>query len=180
MHAIITFTKEDFLTNYLFVVSKSKAITRMRRRGVFVLSGWLLLMAIVFYFLEDLTWMWYCIAASCAAFILFPQLQKLVYKKQYKKFVLEKFGKLQDVPFDITLTADKFIYKNIFSDVSLNTSQIENISETADYFFVKFHSQDTITLPKRSFDYNELNSLLTDIAQANNVSINRELEWKWK
>lgn len=180
MHAVITFTQEDFLTNYLFVASKYKLTARIRRQGAFVLSGWFLFMAIVCFLGDDLTWTGYCIAASVAAFLLFPQLQKQAHKRQYKTLVLEKFGKLKNIPFDITLTADKFIYKSIYSEVYLNTLQIETITEISDYFFVKFHSQDTITLPKRSFDYEELNNLLTNIAQANNLQVNRELNWRWK
>ncbi|MVN90139.1 YcxB family protein [Mucilaginibacter aquatilis] len=180
MHAIITFTKEDLLTNCLFVVSKSKLAKRTRNRGVIFLTVWFLLLAAWCFYEGDMEWTGYCIGLACVTFILLPFLQKNIYKKIYNKHTNEKFEKLKNAPFDITLTPDSFIYKSIFSDVTLNTSQIENITETGNHFFVKFNSQDTITLPKRSFDYQELNNLLKDIAKTNNIEVNRELNWRWK
>lgn len=180
MHAIVTFTKEDLLTNCLFVVSKNKLATRTRGRGKIILTGWFLILAAWFFYLDDMEWTGYCVALACAVFLLFPILQRTVYKKIYGKHMAVKYEKLKDSPFDITLTTEKFIYKSSFSDVSLNTSQIESITEIEDYFFVKFNSQDTITLPKRSFGYDELNNSLTQIATVNNVPFNRELDWRWK
>jgi hypothetical protein len=180
MHSIITYTKDDLLTNALFVISGSKTASRTRRRGVVFLTIWFLLLAAWCFSMDDIEWTLYCIGFAVAIFVLLPILQRVLYKNMYSKHIHEKYEKLKNVPFDTTLTTQRFFFNSVFSDVSLNTSQIESISETADHFFIKFNSQDTITLPKRSFNYQELNDLLSDVAQANDISINRQLSWKWR
>jgi hypothetical protein len=180
MRVTVVFTKEDLFNNYLFVASKSPVVKQKRRRVQIILTVCCAVCALVSFFAEDEFLMWYCIIAGLFFLLVYPFVQGLMYKRNFSKHAAERFESLKDVAFDYEITNEFFSTKSSIGDVVIKTSQIENITETKDYFFVRLLSKDTLTLPKHSFDYNLLFAQLNEIATANGIHIIKELDWRWK
>jgi hypothetical protein len=176
----IDYTEQDLLDCQLFVASKSKIVKRTRRVTFIRVTGLCFFCAIVFYIGGDKVLMCYCIAVGIIALLFYPAYQRRFYKKHYHKFVTNKYKNLTDLDYKIQITQDTIFTTSKLGDGNIKTSQIEDITETSTYFFLKLSTGDTLTLPKRSFDAQNLNEQLVNIAAANNLSIKNELDWQWK
>ncbi|CAM3962157.1 YcxB family protein [Mucilaginibacter galii] len=180
MKARVTFTAEDLLNNYLFVASKSDLATRRRLKVKLLLVAGCLIGAAGSFIAHDSYTMWGFIIAGILFLLFYQFLQKVIYKQNYKKHAEDRFKALKDVVFDYDITNESISTKSSIGDVVIKTSQIESITETGSYFFIKLKSQDTITLPKHGFDYNLLSAQLNNIAAANSIAVTEELNWRWK
>jgi hypothetical protein len=112
--------------------------------------------------------------------LVYPWIQGIIYKRNYRKHAEERYSGIKNVAFNYEITDDGFSTQSSIGDVIIKASQIELIVETQDYFFIRLSSQDTITLPKGCFDLIALSAQLTNIAAAHGIPIHKELEWKWR
>jgi hypothetical protein len=180
MKAVVNFTVDDLLNNYLFVASKSKAAVSKRLKVRLILVAGCLIGAVGSFIGQDYYMMWGFIIAAFFFLLVYPWVQGLIYKRNYRKHAEERYSGIKDVAFNYEITDDGFSTQSSIGDVIIKASQIELIVETQDYFFIRLSSQDTITLPKRCFDLIALSAQLTNIAAAHGNPIHKELDWKWK
>lgn len=180
MREIVVFSQEDLLTKYLFIASNTTRIKRGRNRIWIALVVLFTMLAILYSFDADKFLMWLFIAFGIILLLFFPFLITRILKRQYESIVAEQFNNVKNLPFEITLEDESISYKSNIGDVQLKISQIEQIDEIQNYFFLKFSSNDTITLPKRSFSYDLLNNYLMDVSTKNAIPFNRQLNWRWK
>ncbi len=180
MKAVVKFTADDLLNNYLFVVSKSKAIANKRLKVRLILVSGCLIGAVGSFISQDSYMLWGFIIAAIFFLLFYPWVQSLIYKKNYRRHAEERFQGIKDITFNYNITTENIFTQSSIGDVVIKASQIELITETKEYFFLRLLSQDTITLPKRCFDLIELDEQLRVISVANNILFKRELHWKWK
>ncbi|MBS7566285.1 YcxB family protein [Mucilaginibacter sp. Bleaf8] len=176
----VTYTQEDLLNNYLFVASKSDRMKRNRRKSWLLLVLFFVVAAITSYVGEDMYMMWGSIIAGLVLLLLYPSFQKLTYRRHYNKFANDRYNSLKDILYDFTITDDQIISESKIGNVIINTSQVESITETGNYFFIALSSKDVITLPKHSVDVHALSAQLTEMAQKHGLAICQELNWRWK
>ena len=180
MKTDIDYTEQDLLDCQLFIASKSEIVKRTRRVTFMRVTGLCFFCAVVFFIGESKLLMYYCIAMGIISLLFYPTYQRRFYKRHYNKFVANKYKSLTDLDYRIEITSDAILTTSKLGDGNIKTSQIEDITETNIYFFLKLSTGDTLTLPKRSFNTQDLNEQLVSIAAANNFSVNRELDWQWK
>ncbi len=180
MKACITYTQDDLLNNYLFVASKSDQLRYSRRKSWLLLIIFSFVAAVGGYIAGDKLLMWYCIAVGMFFLICYPFVQRLTYRRRYRKFAADRYRSLKDVQFTLDITNENITSESSIGNAVIDTNQVELVTETADYFFIRFISQATITLPKRSFDVQQLTRQLAAIAALKQDTIHQELNWKWK
>ena len=180
MKAVVNFTVDDLLNNYLFVASKSKAAVSKRRKVRLVMVTGCFIAAGGSFIAQDMYMMWGFVIAALFFLLVYPWVQGLIYKRNYRKHAEERYIGIKDVVFNYEITDDSISTQSSVGDVIIKASQIELIIETQEYFFVRLSSQDTITLPKRCFDLDVLSAQLSKITAANGVLIHKDLDWKWR
>jgi len=178
--AIVHYAEDDLLNCQLFTASKSKNIKRNRRKTWLILLGCSLVCAIVFYINDNTFFFYYCVIVCIAVLLFYPLYQKHLYRRHFKKFVKERFESIKDVEYRIELNEDNIISDSRIGKVIINSSEINEVTETRDYFFIKISSGDTLTLPKRCFAGKSLSQAISRISQKHKLSVNNELNWEWK
>lgn len=178
--AVVRYTQDDLLNCQLFIASKSKNVKRNRRKTWLILLGCSLVCSVIFYTNDNSFFFYYCVIISILVLLFYPLYQKSLYKRHFKKFVKERFESIRDVEYSIELNEDNIIADSRIGKVIINSSEISEITETKDYFFIKISSGDTLTLPKRYFSGDSLSQAISRISQKHKLSVNNELNWEWK
>lgn len=174
----VAFTKEDYLEYQLYTASKSKRVKQNRIKNWLIISGSFLLIGVAFYQGGNNFMAFYFAIVAVISLIFYPFYQRKRYKDHYRKYVNDIHN--YEVTCDIEINS-KFVHtKDITGESKMNISEVVEINETGKYFFVKFSSNQSLILPKHSFNYESLFAELSEIASLNNMVINKELDWKWK
>jgi hypothetical protein len=180
MKFTITFQKEDFLQYQLYTASKSKRIKGTRRKSWLITSVSFIMLSLVFYEADKAFFTYYFLVAGIASLAFFPVYQKSRYKKHYEKYVDENYSQRVKAPCEIDINQPNIFTRDKTGESTINTSEIIEINEIAEYFFLKFSTSVSLILPKRGFDYTDMLIELKRIADNNNFAINKELDWQWK
>lgn len=180
MKTSIDYTVEDLLDGQLFIASKSKIVERSRFRTWMSIVAISFICAFIFYVCNNTFLTYYCIFFGLLTLLFYPAYQRRHYRRHYLKFVNNKFKNLSDLNYSIEIEKDTINTNSKIGNGSIHTSQIDSVTETGKYFFLGLSSGDTLTLPKRCFNYDALLTLLTDISNSNKININKELNWRWK
>jgi len=182
MKTAIDYTVDDLLDCQLFIASKSKRVKRNRLKSYLTVTLLSFFCAIMCFFINDGDrFVSYCFVIAGVFFLVFyPLYQRYVYKRQYRKFVEDKFKNLTDLNYQIELTPDVIHTTSKLGDMTLNVAQVEEIAEVEKYFFVKLSTGDTLTLPKRSFNHSDLSAQLTQMVSVKNIPFTKELNWNWR
>jgi len=80
----------------------------------------------------------------------------------------------------IDLDADFINSKAVGMESKISTSEIAQVNEIGSHYFIKIGSGASVILPKKTIDEQLFLLELNEIVKKNNISVNRELNWKWK
>lgn len=174
----IDFTLEakDFLAYQLYTASKSKRIKRSMLRTYLIWLVGCILFGIYFYWKENNALAIYFGIISLASALFFFKYLKWRYKRHYRNHIKEnyknKINQLVKIEFK-----DGFIYsQDKTGEAKIDLSQLLEINEITEYFFLKMSTGDSLILPKRVVENQEK---LKEKFQNLGLKINEELNWKW-
>ena len=177
----MTMDETDFLTFHLYAASKTPRIRKARLRSWILTTVALFCLGYLFYdnendFLGD-----YFLILGVVSLVLFPFYSRWRYKRHYRRFVRDtyknKFGEKCDLQVD-----DQTIgTKDKSGEVKINKTEIEEINEIKDYYFLKARTGATLIVSKdKSDDLDEINNLIKSLVETYGVKHNVELDWKWR
>jgi hypothetical protein len=113
--------------------------------------------------------------------LLYPSYERKKYIKHYEKHIEEnyknRFGKLESLEFE----EKQILSKDYTGEGKLFLSEIEELNEIKDYFFLKFNSGVSLIIPKRGIDnLEQMNQFLNALCSRLNKKHNIDLDWRWK
>ncbi|HMJ46781.1 MAG TPA: YcxB family protein [Ferruginibacter sp.] len=173
--------QNDFLQHQLFIASKSERIKSKRRNSWLLITCASLSLAFVFYQGDNKFMMYYCLGFAVLTLLFYPLYLRFHYKKHYRKFIEDTYknrdGEIATVIFNDNNieTFDKT------GESKINHSEIEEITETGEYFYLKMRSGGSLIVPKRKIEaIDDLRTLLQRLGNRLNIKFVSDLNWKWR
>ena len=168
--------EEDFLKYQLFTASKSERINRKKRNGWIGLTIGSLLFALYFYNSDKDFLTYYFVVVAMITGLFYPKYFKWRYKKHYRTYIKENYKNRFNERAQLEFTPEYIESKDKTGEGKIKTSELKEISETSDHFFVKLSTGMSLIIPKKEFS--DLNQLRGQLEQLN-IPIKDELNWEW-
>lgn len=176
-----TLSRNDFIEFQLFTASNSETIKKSRRKSRNRLP--------IIYFILGLTMLVYrnivvaliFIGIGITWYFLYPVYLKRRYVRHFERYVDEnlknRFGKQVTLIF-----SEEFIdTADFIGESKLRTSEISEVNEISNYFFIKFSSGESLIMPKPVIQQKiEFNEWLLNLVEKLKINHNTDLNWKWR
>ncbi len=173
--------ENDFLQHQLFIASKTDRIKQQRTRTWLIYSASLLLLSLMFYQSGNKIMTYYFLVFGLAFLCLFPLYQKRYYKNHYQKFIAETYKNQFEQIANIEFAEDAIKTNDITGESRINLTEIENITETSGYFYLKMKTVVHLIIPKAAIeDVDNLRKELRNLCGKMTISFINDLTWKWK
>ena len=171
-------TNTDFLEYQLYSSSKSESHNKKRRNYRFF--GLILFLLYGFYLLkkdENLNGALVFGIGAILWFLFYPKYSKWRYKDHFKKHVEENYKNRINTPVEIDFDQNSVNAKDFTSESKINGTELKELIETKDHFFIKLATDLSLIIPKHSIDNKtEFKKRVTELG-AEYVD---ELNWEWK
>ena len=171
-------TNSDFLEYQLYTSSKSELQKKKRSRSRIIIPIIYLLLG--FYFANKNGG--YVIGIVFAGFgilwfLLFPMYAKWKYKKHFQKHVEENYKNRINKPVEINFDENSLNAKDFTSESRINGTELKELIETKEHFFIKLTTDLSLIIPKHSIEnQTELKKRVTEFG----AKYIDELNWEWK
>lgn len=175
----IIYTEEDYLTNTLFWVTKSKRAKRIKSQTIVLLIAFCLVISISAYFSSNYPMSLFFIFCAGMVFFFYPIYQRWYYKKHYLKFIKQAFKDKIGKPCEVEFTDDTVFTKDNSGEGKLGLQDIEEIYETEAYYFIRFNTEESLILPKNRLPESKFKEALNDMVNRYSIAFIEELNWKW-
>ena len=173
--------EHDYHTHLLYTISKSSNANKVRANIRLLMTISFLLFAFIAYGNGSKNQMVYFIFLAIVSFIVMPFYTRWSYKKAYLKHVRLYYKDRMSEPTSITFNDRTFSISDNHGTSDLNTSEIEQINEIKDYYFLKLKSGQSIIIPLLKIENREvLSDELHAISTALEIPLNNETNWIWK
>jgi hypothetical protein len=173
--------EEDYHTHLLFTISKSSSAIKTRARIRLLMTISLLLFAFISYGNNSGGQTVYFFSLAVLAFFLMPLYTRWSYKKTYLKHVRNYYKDRMSEPTTLNFENDSISIFDSQGESSINFSELDEINDLADYYFLKVKSGQSIILPKKQIEnQNELLNTLKKVSSTHSISWNDEKNWIWK
>ena len=171
-------TNSDFLEYQLYTSSKSELHKKRRFRSriivpiIYLLFGLYLanknqdyVIGIVF------------VVIAILWFLLYPMYSKWRYKRHFQKHVEENYKNRINKPVEIDIDENSVNAKDFTSESKINGTELKELIETKNHFFIKLTTDLSLIIPKHSIENQiEFKKRVTELG-AKYVD---ELNWEWK
>ncbi len=172
-----TISEDDFLAFQLFTSSQSERINKKKKKGRIFLTLTSLAIAMYFFFIHSILVAVYCLIISIFCALFYPKYFIWRYKKHYQNFIKESYSKRFGEKAEIELLTDSIRSKDKTGEGTINTSEIENVNETARHFFIKISTGLSLIIPKRDLNNSaEVKAKFSSIG----LTVTDFLSWEWK
>lgn len=171
-------TNSDFLQYHLYASSKSALHKKRRFQTQIIIPVIYILTGIYFMIKYDS----YVIIAAFSAiailwFAFYPKYSGWSYKKHFRKHIEENYKNRINTPAEIEFVADGVLTKDHTSESRIKGSEIKNLIEIKNHYFLKLSTDLFIIIPKQVIK-NEAE--FKEKVTALGVQYVNELDWKWK
>jgi len=173
-------TEEDYLQSRLFISSKSKTVKRTRKKSWLFLTGAFFIASLVSFLPQDTFFGYYFLIITILTLLFYPQYQKRVYKRHYKKYVNENLKHHFNESATITFNADSVEMTDKTGFTQVNITEIDQITEIEKYFYLRTKSNQYLIIPKdRLNELDNVKLFFLSLAKQLNIEFISELNWKW-
>ena len=180
---ILTFSLDQnhFLQHQLYSASKSPRIKKKRVKTWIIVTCSILLLSLLFYQNNKTFLFYYFLTFGIITLIFYPLYQRIQYKKHYNKFIGDnyknRFGQTENIQF----TNFAIESHDITGASKINLTEIESVTETANYFYPKLKSGGNIIIPKSKItDIIQVRNELRKLCESLNILYIEDLNWRWK
>lgn len=171
----------DYLQYQLYRASTLPKIKRKRITEWLMTTITFFCLAFLFSNTEKIFLMNYFLVLGVAATICMPFYTAWRYKRHYRQHINEvyknNFGKMVI----IKLTEEYIESEGEEGEIKFKLSQITEINEIADYYFLQLASGQAILIAKKKIkNTDELATKIKELVAQLNIKHNVNLNWKWK
>ena len=173
--------KSDFMVFQLYTASRSDRIKRKRFRNKIIIPLIYLALGLISLLINEIALCIFFILVGSAWYFFFPKYERNRYVKHYQSFIEEnynnRFGKSETIEFE----NEVILSKDYTGESKIFLSEIEELNEINEYFFLKFNSGVSLIIPKNGILSSEpLGKYLVDLSTRFKIKHNIDLDWKWK
>lgn len=171
-------TSFDFLQYQLYQSSTSKLHIKKRRYNRIIVPVVVLLCGLfITYKTDDYYVMVIYGTIGVVWFICYPFYSAWRYKRYFEKHIKANYKDQVDIPVEIKITEDFIYTKDKLSEGKINVSEIKELVETKEYFFIKFTTNLALIVPKYVVEDQITFKKLIIRSEESYID---ELNWKWK
>lgn len=178
MHLHYSLDKNDYLQYFLYDAAHNKDLIRKKRKYLIYLAVLLIIIGINSY---NNTGFWYFIPVFVLILCLFVFTLRRNYKSHYKKFIEKNYQERINLESDIYFEENMLMIKNRIAESKIYYESLEQINETADYFFLKLKTSESIIIPKvKISNETELKRFLQQLKNQYRLKEHIDLTWTTK
>jgi len=168
----------DFLEYQLYSSSKSELHKKRRFRSRIIIPIiYLFLGLYVGYIREDNSIAIVFIGFAIVWFVFYPLYSRWRYKKHFQKHVKENYKNRINKPIEIDFEEDSIKTKDTTSESKINGTNLKELIETKNHYFIKLTTDLSIVIPKHSIEnQTEFVERVTKLG----AKYIDDLNWKWK
>lgn len=173
---------EDHLTYKLFSASKSSQIKKDRTMRWLGTTLVFLAVALMSYYHKITLVSYVSGIAALLVFITYPTFYlKWLYKRHYKNHLKNSYNTKAVAELTLKITEDTISIEEEGGELTQKISQINQIDEIADYYFIQLLSGITIIIPKKKLEnISVVAEKIKALAEKNKIPYHLELDWKWR
>jgi hypothetical protein len=177
----MTLDENDLLTFQLYTASKTPRIRNGRIRTWILMTVTFLLFAYLFYESSNDSLTVYFLSLAGLSAIFAPFYTRWKYKRHYLKYIRDTFKNRLGQECTLIIDSETVGTKSNSEEVKIKKSEIEEINEIKDYYFLKARSGTTLLISKLKTDnLEEIEDLIRSLVERYGVRHNIELNWKWR
>lgn len=177
----MTMDENDFLTFQLYTASKTPRIKKARIRSWILTTLTFLCLAYLFFQSENDFLGNYFLILTGLSLVAFPFYSRWRYKRHYLKYVRDTYKNKFGEKWEIEVDNETIGTKDKTGEIKINKTEIEEINEIKDYYFLKARTGVTLIVSKnKSDDINKVKDLIKSLVETFGVKHNIELDWKWR
>ena len=167
----------DFLNYHMYASSKSKIQIKKRRRNRLIIP--------LFYVFFGLFLIWanknlgfLFLGFALLWYLIYPKYSKWYHKKHFEKHIKENHKNRVNKPVEIEFFEDHFTSKDAASESTTKTSELDELIEVDDYFYIKLVSGLSFIIPKSAVKDGE--DFKNMIVNTYTVEYINEVNYKWQ
>jgi hypothetical protein len=179
----MTLDENDYLTYQLYTASKTPRIKNARIRGWAMTTVTFLGLAYLFFRNNNEVLGYYFLVASGLSLAFYPLYSRWRYKQHYKRYILDTYKNRFGEECTLQIDENFIVTKDKTGEAKINTSEIEEINEIKDFYFVKVKSGVSLIISKSKTNAKDLDALVNsfrDLARKKEIKHNVELDWRWR
>jgi hypothetical protein len=177
----MTLDEHDFLTFQLYNASKTPRIKKARIRQWIMTSITFFGLAYLFHiggneFLRN-----YFLLFGALSVILYPFYSRWRYKNHYRKFIRDTYKNRFGQESYITFEDEAIVTKDVSGEAKVNVSEIEEVHEIKEYYFLQSRMGGTLIISKNKTDnIQDVTNAIKSMVEARGVKHSVELDWRWR
>lgn len=171
-------TNSDFLEYQLYTSSKSESHKKKRKNNR-IIGPILFLVYGVYLIKKDENYIGIIVFGIAAIlwFIFYPKYSKWRYKNHFQKHVKENYKNRINKPVEIDFDENSVNAKDFTSESKINGTELKELIETKNHFFIKLTTDLSLIVPKHSIEnQTEIKKHVIELG-AEYVD---EMNWEWK
>jgi len=177
----MTLDENDFLTFQLYTASKTPRIRNGRIRTWILMTVTFLLFAYLFYKSNNESLTVYFLSFAGLSALFAPLYTRWRYRQHYLRYIRDTYKNRLGQECTLILDADTVGSKSNAEEVKIKKSEIEEINEIRDYYFLKARSGTILLISKsKTENREEIEKLIKSLVETYRVRHNVELNWKWR
>ncbi|RZK10038.1 MAG: hypothetical protein EOO46_11955 [Flavobacterium sp.] len=141
-------TFDDFMQNQLYNASKSKRIQNQKRKNLFLIYLSLIVLVVTLYDSNENSKNLVAFSIILIVAIFYPVYLKNRYYNHYKKYLEENVKNKVGIIASLKFTEEGIETSDETGESKINYSNLEEINEIENYFFLKLKTSESIILPK--------------------------------
>ena len=180
MHVSFELSKEDFLQHQLFVASKSDSVKKQRQKSWWIMIALFGGLTIFFKFANNPLLFYYCLFFTVVSIIFYPIYLRKRYVKHYVKFIEENYKNRLGQTVTIDFLDESIQSGDVSGSSNINYSELQQITETGNYLYVKLKTIGYLIIPKRIENIEATKSYLKTLSSQMKIDYVEALDWQWK
>ena len=174
--------ESDYLSNQLFIASKSERIKKKRRNSIVVVPAAYLIFALLCFVSDATTMGTVFIVFGFLWYFLYPKYQAKKYYKHYRDFIRENYQDALGSEVSIELKSDMLVYKDFMTESKIQVESINEIYKLPNVFLINLNKATNLVLPRTYLvnDHNQIQDFVKQMNTLYNLDVLDYSDWIWE
>lgn len=172
----ITLTKNDIVTQYLYMLSVNKDHKKKRMR-MWLMFPAIYVVFIVMELLQGKPFNYWLLGLGLFWMVAYPFYSRWNYKRYYTKYVTNNLQNRIGVATEVTVTNTAINFTEADSATNIKSDAVEVCVAIPDYYIMKLKTQQYLVMPKAAItNTTDFEGLLHNM----NIAMEYKPNWRWK
>ena len=174
--------ENDYLIYHLYTASKTPRIKKARLKDWILTTVTFTGLSFLFFRTNNNLAGYSFLIAAVLSLLLHPFYIRWRYKQHYRKVIRDTYKNRFGEECTLVINENIIGTKDKTSESTIHTTEIEEINEIKDFYFIKIKTGVSLIISKAKTDPAELESIkngLKNLVDKKGIKHNMELDWKW-